>query len=105
MRIENGFQMRRSGFFFAVPHKSDIRAQRNPAGSKRVEGRQLGEDGGFVVSRAARPDSRFTVETFHKRLEWRGNGPFRRSDRLAVIVSIEDDGAFRARHIDFSVND
>ncbi len=81
MRVENRLQMGRSRFFFAVPHKPDIRAHRNPGGSKRVERCELREDGGLVVSGSARPDPRFAIEIFNERLEGRGNSPFRRRDR------------------------
>ena len=117
------FQMRRSGLFFALEEKSDVRIDRDLARPQRVERCADGDDRRLVVSGRTRveppfgieflifgrernvPPFRFERRRTQRRFERIAADPFRRLDRLPVVMNVKDQRARRARRIDFAVDD
>jgi hypothetical protein len=91
-----------AGFFFALPDEADVGLERNVRGLEGAEGGELGEDGGFVVTGSAGVDAGFAVDLFDDGGEGLAGVPLGGCDGLAVIVGVEDDGAFGAGGFDFA---
>ena len=105
LAVEDLFEVRGAGFFFAFPDEADVGVKGNVGGAERVEGGELGEDGGFVVAGGAGVDALFAVDGAERRGEGRGDVPFGGSDGLAVVVGVEDDGVLGAWGVDAAVDD
>jgi hypothetical protein len=91
-----------AGFFFALPDEADIGLERNVRGLEGAEGSELGEDGGFVVAGSAGVDAGFAVDLFDDGGEGLAGVPLGWGDGLAVVVSVEDDGALGAGSFDLA---
>jgi hypothetical protein len=75
------------------------------SGAKSVQGSQLRDDGGLVVGGRAREHPVFAVDPAERRSERGGALPFGRSDGLAVVVGVKNDGVLRLGRSDLSEND
>ena len=102
---EDLFEVGGASFFFAFPHEADVGLERNVSGLESAEGGELGEDGGFVVAGSAGVDARFAVDLFDDGGEGLAGVPLGWGDGLAVVVCVEDDGAFGAGSFDLSPDD
>src|SRR5215469_10033757 len=102
--IQNGFQMWRARFFFPLPDEADIRTKRDLGGMQSVEGSQLRHDCGFIVRGRSRKDTIFPIDLAQDRREGRIAVPLGRSDRLPIVVSIENDRVPCVRGFDLSEN-
>ena len=94
--------MRGAGFFFAFPDEADVGLERDVCGLESAEGGELGEDGGFVVAGSAGVDAGFAVDLFDDGSEGLAGVPLGWGDGLAVVVGVEDDGAFGAGSFDLA---
>jgi hypothetical protein len=94
---EDLFEMSGAGFFFSLPHEADVGFERNVRGLEGAECGELGEDCGFVVSGAAGVDAGFAVDLLDDGGEGLAGVPLGGCDGLAVVVGVEDDGAFGSR--------
>ena len=74
-------------------------------GLKGAECGELGEDGGFVVAGSAGVDAGFAVDLLDDGSEGLAGVPLGGGDGLAVIVGVEDDGAFGAGGFDLAEDD
>src|ERR1017187_4493538 len=59
--IEYLLQVRRPCLFLALPYEAYICPQRDLGRSQRIERRELGKDGGFVIPGRAGVDARLTI--------------------------------------------
>ena len=73
--------------------------------AESIDGGELGEDGGLVVAGAAGVDALFAVDGAKGRRERCGDVPLGRSDGLAVVMGVEDDGVLGSRRVDVGVDD
>src|SRR5262245_22967435 len=112
--------MWRPGLFFALEEKSDVRIDGDPIRPQRVERGAYGDDRSFVVTARTRVEPPFGIEFLifgrernvtplrlergrtESGLEGIAAVPYRRLDRLPVVVGVKDQRARRARRIDFA---
>src|SRR5271170_4183754 len=94
--------MRGAGLFFALPDEADVGLERDVRGLEGCKGGELSEDGGFVVAGSAGVDAGFAVDLFDDGSEGLAGVPLGGSDGLAVVVGVEDDGAFGAGSFDLA---
>lgn len=84
------FQVWRTGFFLSFPNEANVRAQWNVRSIECIERCQLRVDCSFVVAGGTGVDSLLTIHVLKQWAKW-GILPFGESDRLSIVVSVEND--------------
>ena len=96
--------MWRAGFFLALPDETNIRVKREFCTTQGVERSELCHDRGLIVGRRTREDPIFAIDPANYRSEWRIAFPLGWSDRLSIVMRVEDDCVLRIWGLDLAIH-